>query len=78
MAHLIVSRWTSALRGTMLSLIKRASLKSLNLAVISNCIQYEKAAVLFNAGAIYSQLGNAQSLRSVEGKRQAALYFQAC
>lgn len=44
--------------------------------VISNCIQHEKAAIIFNAGAIYSQLATAQHFRSVEGKKRAADYFK--
>jgi hypothetical protein len=42
----------------------------------TTCIQYEKAAVMFNIGAIYSQLGTTQSLWSHDGLKRAAKYFQ--
>ena len=42
----------------------------------STCIQYEKAAVIWNIGALYSQLGGNQSLWTPEGLKLAAQYFQ--
>ncbi|TPX65132.1 hypothetical protein SpCBS45565_g05380 [Spizellomyces sp. 'palustris'] len=44
--------------------------------VVTNCIQYEKASVLFNIAAVYSILASAQSLWTPDGKRKAAAYFQ--
>jgi hypothetical protein len=44
--------------------------------VITHCIQYEKASVLFNIASIYSQLGAVERLWSVDGKKRASIYFQ--
>ncbi|KAJ3215421.1 Tyrosine-protein phosphatase non-receptor type 23 [Dinochytrium kinnereticum] len=44
--------------------------------VITTCIHYEKAAVLFNIAAIYSQLGSSQRLWNKDGKKLAASFFQ--
>lgn len=44
--------------------------------VVTQCIQYEKAAVMFNLGALYSQLGSSQSLWTSDGLKVAAQYFQ--
>ncbi|KAJ3163710.1 Rhophilin, Rho GTPase binding protein [Geranomyces michiganensis] len=44
--------------------------------VVTNCIQYEKAAVLFNVAAVYTTLALSQSLWTPDGKRKAAGYFQ--
>ncbi|KAH9269316.1 hypothetical protein BASA83_008678 [Batrachochytrium salamandrivorans] len=44
--------------------------------VLCNCIQYEKASVLFNVAAIYSQLGSRTRLWTMDGKRVAAGHFQ--
>lgn len=42
----------------------------------TNCIQYEKASVMWNLAALYSQLGARKCLWSVDGLKQAALCFQ--
>ncbi|KAJ3108662.1 Tyrosine-protein phosphatase non-receptor type 23 [Phlyctochytrium planicorne] len=44
--------------------------------VTTNCIHYEKASVLFNIAAIYSQMGSTQRLWDKDGKKLAASYFQ--
>lgn len=44
--------------------------------VVTDCIHYEKAAVLWNIGALYSQLGATQSLWAVDGLKMAADFFQ--
>lgn len=44
--------------------------------VRTKCIQYEKAAVMWNIGSLYSQLGTIQCLWTVEGLKTAALFFQ--
>ncbi|KAI9338102.1 BRO1-like domain-containing protein [Zopfochytrium polystomum] len=44
--------------------------------VIATCIQYEKAAVLYNVAAVLCQLGCAQRLWTKDGKRNASIYFQ--
>ncbi|OAJ39850.1 hypothetical protein BDEG_23654 [Batrachochytrium dendrobatidis JEL423] len=44
--------------------------------VLSSCIQYEKASVLFNLAAIFSQLGSSTRLWTLDGKKLAAGYFQ--
>ncbi|KAJ3134751.1 Rhophilin, Rho GTPase binding protein [Geranomyces variabilis] len=44
--------------------------------VVTNCIQYEKAAVLFNIAAVYTTLALSQSLWTPDGKRKAASCFQ--
>ncbi|KAJ3229993.1 hypothetical protein HDU81_004826 [Chytriomyces hyalinus] len=44
--------------------------------VMSPCIHFEMAAVLFNIAAIYSQLGCAQNLWTKDGKKIAADYFK--
>ncbi|KAI8849194.1 BRO1-like domain-containing protein [Chytridium lagenaria] len=44
--------------------------------VITSCIHYEKASVLFNIAAIYSQLGSSQRLWNKDGKKLAASFFQ--
>ncbi|KAJ1506186.1 hypothetical protein HMI54_005274 [Coelomomyces lativittatus] len=44
--------------------------------VTSNCIQYEKASVLFNLAATYAQLGAQQKMWTSEGIKLAAVYFQ--
>ena len=44
--------------------------------VVCNCIQYEKAAVLFNAASVYSHLGATQFFKTSEGKKKAAIYFR--
>ncbi|KAJ3251037.1 Rhophilin, Rho GTPase binding protein [Chytriomyces hyalinus] len=44
--------------------------------VMSPCIHFEMAAVLFNVAAIYSQLGCAQNLWTKDGKKIAADYFK--
>ncbi|KAJ3176324.1 Rhophilin, Rho GTPase binding protein [Geranomyces variabilis] len=44
--------------------------------VVTNCIQYEKAAVLFNIAAVYTALALSQSLWTPDGKRKAAACFQ--
>ncbi|TPX59823.1 hypothetical protein PhCBS80983_g02237 [Powellomyces hirtus] len=40
--------------------------------VVTNCIQYEKAAVLFNVAAVYTTLATSQSLWTPDGKKKAA------
>lgn len=44
--------------------------------VITNCIQYEKGAVLYNLAALYSQLASNQRLWTQDGLKTAAQYFQ--
>lgn len=44
--------------------------------VASHDIAYEQASVLFNIGAIYSQLGAGERLWTENGRKQAADYFQ--
>ncbi|KAI8818759.1 BRO1-like domain-containing protein [Fimicolochytrium jonesii] len=44
--------------------------------VITNCIQFEKASVLFNIAAVYTSLALSQSLWTPDGKRKAAKHFQ--
>ncbi|KAJ3017941.1 hypothetical protein HKX48_003267 [Thoreauomyces humboldtii] len=44
--------------------------------VVTNCIQYEKAAVLYNVAAVYTTLAISQSLWTPNGKKKAAGYFQ--
>ncbi|KAJ3412764.1 Rhophilin, Rho GTPase binding protein [Chytridiales sp. JEL 0842] len=44
--------------------------------IITSCIQYEKAAVLYNVAAILAHLGASQRLWEKDGKRLAAAYFQ--
>lgn len=44
--------------------------------VSTNCIQYEKGAVIFNIAAIYSQLAANQPFKTSAGKKKAATYFQ--
>ncbi|ORX41792.1 BRO1-domain-containing protein [Piromyces finnis] len=39
-------------------------------------IQYEKASVLFNLGALYSQLGTIQNTNTTDGLKKASFYFQ--
>ena len=39
-------------------------------------IQYEKASVLFNLGALYSQLGTIQDANTSDGLKKASFYFQ--
>jgi programmed cell death 6-interacting protein len=48
----------------------------LMLLVTTKCIQYEKGAVIFNVGSIYSQLAANQPFKTSEGKKKAATYFQ--
>jgi hypothetical protein len=43
--------------------------------VTTSCLQYEKAAVMWNVGAIYSQMAANQSLWTAEGLRLASQYF---
>lgn len=43
--------------------------------VVTSCIQYEKAAVMWNIGAVYSQMGASQSLWNQDGLRLASQYF---
>ncbi|KAJ3301565.1 pH-response regulator protein palA/rim20 [Kappamyces sp. JEL0829] len=43
---------------------------------ITRCIQYEKAATLFNVAAVYSQMGAKERLGTVEGKKKASACFQ--
>ncbi|KAJ1552030.1 hypothetical protein HK405_012972, partial [Cladochytrium tenue] len=45
-------------------------------SVEARCIQYEKAAVLFNVASVLSQLACSQRLWTKDGKRSAAAYFQ--
>jgi hypothetical protein len=42
----------------------------------TNCIQYEKAAVLWNVAGLYSQLAANQRHWSDTGRKQASSYFQ--
>ncbi|KAJ3223164.1 Conserved oligomeric Golgi complex subunit [Clydaea vesicula] len=44
--------------------------------VTCNCIQYEKASVLYNAASIYSSMGKIQQFRTIDGKKKSAMYFQ--
>ncbi|KAJ3031781.1 Rhophilin, Rho GTPase binding protein, partial [Rhizophlyctis rosea] len=44
--------------------------------VITNCIQFEKAAVLYNIAVVYSRLATQRSTWSPDGKRRPAVYFQ--
>ncbi|KAJ3076555.1 Rhophilin, Rho GTPase binding protein, partial [Quaeritorhiza haematococci] len=44
--------------------------------VVTDCIQYEKAATLFNIGVTFAQLASMQRLRTADGKRKAAASFQ--
>ncbi|KAJ3321226.1 Rhophilin, Rho GTPase binding protein [Blyttiomyces sp. JEL0837] len=44
--------------------------------VITPCIQYEKASVLFNMAAVLSHLGSSQQMWTKNGKKYAAAYFQ--
>jgi hypothetical protein len=44
--------------------------------VVTDCIQYEKAAVMWNLGAVYSQLGAIQGLWMQDGLKIATQYFQ--
>ncbi|KAJ3321894.1 hypothetical protein HDV06_003760 [Boothiomyces sp. JEL0866] len=44
--------------------------------VSTNCIQYEKAATLYNIAAIYSQLAAKERLSSPDGKKRALANFQ--
>lgn len=44
--------------------------------VVTSCIQYEKASVLYNIAAIYSQMGANERLSSENGKKRAAANFQ--
>ncbi|RKO97392.1 hypothetical protein CAUPRSCDRAFT_10935, partial [Caulochytrium protostelioides] len=55
-------RWTDAFRGEPQPL--------------TGCLQYEKAAVLYNIAAVYSRMGCNQNLQSKEGLKQAAALFQ--
>ena len=45
--------------------------------VTTSCIHYEKSAVLFNIGALYSQIGASQSVWNTEGLKIAATNYQA-
>ncbi|KAJ3269210.1 bck1-like resistance to osmotic shock [Terramyces sp. JEL0728] len=44
--------------------------------VATNCIQYEKAATLYNIAAVYSQLAAKERLSSPDGKKRALANFQ--
>jgi hypothetical protein len=44
--------------------------------VLTRCIQYEKASVLYNIAAIYSQLGTSERLWTADGLKNASVYFQ--
>ncbi|KAI3641198.1 hypothetical protein MIR68_000804 [Amoeboaphelidium protococcarum] len=44
--------------------------------VDTSCMQYEKAAVIWNLGALYSQLGTIQCLWTLDGLKAAAIFFQ--
>ncbi|TPX34871.1 hypothetical protein SmJEL517_g02652 [Synchytrium microbalum] len=44
--------------------------------VITSCIQYEKASVLYNMGSIFSQLAAGEQLWTSAGKKHASAYFQ--
>lgn len=44
--------------------------------VITDCIQYEKGATLYNLAALYSQLGCSARLWTPEGLKEAGNYFQ--
>ena len=44
--------------------------------VSTTCIQYEKASVLFNIAAVYSQLAAIERLSSHNGKKKASMQFQ--
>jgi programmed cell death 6-interacting protein len=48
-----------------------------NIQITTTCIQYEKASVLFNIAAVYSQMAAQERLSSLEGKQRAAKNFQA-
>ena len=43
---------------------------------MTRCIQYEKASVLFNVAAIYSQMGTSERLWTADGLKNASVYFQ--
>ncbi|KAI9001824.1 BRO1-like domain-containing protein [Hyaloraphidium curvatum] len=45
-------------------------------ALITDCIQYEKGATLYNLAALYSQLGCSSRLWTPEGLKEAGNYFQ--
>ncbi len=55
-----------------------APIGSLCRAVTTSCVHYEKGAVMWNIGALYSQLGAIQNLWTSDGLKQAALFYQAC
>ena len=42
---------------------------------LSNLV-FERASVLFNLAALYSQLGSAQDRTTIEGIKRAASYYQ--
>lgn len=44
--------------------------------MVTRCIQYEKAATLYNVAAIYSQMGTKERLGTADGKKKASAYFQ--
>ncbi|KAI9221710.1 BRO1 domain-containing protein, partial [Blastocladiella britannica] len=44
--------------------------------VTTNCIQYEKACVLFNVAAVHSQLAANQQIWTRDGIKVAAQHFQ--
>jgi hypothetical protein len=43
---------------------------------ITKCIQYEKAATLFNIAAVFSQFGALERLGTLDGLKKAAAHFQ--
>ncbi|TPX51680.1 hypothetical protein SeLEV6574_g00157 [Synchytrium endobioticum] len=44
--------------------------------ILTNCIQYEKASVLYNMGAIFSEVAVGQQVWTSDGKKHASAYFQ--